>query len=195
MIFNPFRFDSNNTKKTYNYIVDSNNSGTHECSYLTPEQFCRDPNASCGNFNLLNVNIRSLAKNFDDLKACMKVFNTEFNVIGLCETHLKDKPNDYLNLQGYSIKYTNRIGRERGGVCIFISDKMKCKLRKYLSHNLCHVNGNYESCFIEIERKNTNNVVVGVVYFIVDIDPVFKVLNSGKKKAILCYGQLESWQS
>ena len=64
MIFNPLRFDSNNTEKTYNDIVNSNNGGIHECSYLTPEQFCTDPNANRGNFNLLNVNTRSLAKNF-----------------------------------------------------------------------------------------------------------------------------------
>ena len=31
MIFNPLRFDSNNTEKTYNDIVDSNYGGTHEC--------------------------------------------------------------------------------------------------------------------------------------------------------------------
>ena len=67
MIFKPLRFDSNNTEKTYNDIVDSNNDGIYECSYLTPEQFCRDPNANRGNFNLSNVNIRSMSKNFDEL--------------------------------------------------------------------------------------------------------------------------------
>ena len=77
----------------------------------------------------------------------MKVVNTEFNVIGLCVTHLKDKTNDYLNLQGYNIEYINRIGREKGGVCMLISDKMKYKLRK----DLCHTNGNYKSWFTEIE--------------------------------------------
>ena len=60
MIFNPQRFDSNNTEKTYNDIVDSHNGGIHECSYLTLEQFCRHSDTNCGNFNLLDVNIRSL---------------------------------------------------------------------------------------------------------------------------------------
>ena len=63
---------------------------------------------------------------------------------------------------------------------------MKYKLRKDLSH----ANVNYESCFIEIECKNSKNVVVGIVYrahtaidnFIIDIDPVFKVLNQEKKQ-------------
>ena len=84
------------------------------------------------------------------------------------------------------IEYTTRIGREKGGVCMLVSDKMKYKLRKDLSH----ANVNYESCFIEIECKNSKNVVVGVVYrahsaidnSIIDIDPVFKVLNQEKKQ-------------
>ena len=117
-----------------------------------------------------------MSKNVDELKACMKVVNAEFNVIGLCETHLKDKPNDYLNLPGYNIECANRISREKGGVCMLVSDT--------------NANVNYESCFIEIECKNLKNVVVGVVYrahtaidnFIIDIDPVFKVLNQEKKQ-------------
>ena len=43
MIFNPLRFDSNNTKKTYNNIVDSNNGGIHECSHLTQNNFVETP--------------------------------------------------------------------------------------------------------------------------------------------------------
>ena len=69
-------------------------------------------NANRGNFNLLNVNIRSLSKNFDSLKACIKETNKEFSVIGISETHLKDKPYDNLNIPGCSIEYANRIGRD-----------------------------------------------------------------------------------
>ena len=50
--------------------------------------------------------------------------------------------------------------------------------------------GNYDSCFVEFEYKNSKNVIVGVVYrshtsidnFIRDIDPVFKVSNQEKKQ-------------
>ena len=81
---------------------------------MTPEQFHADPKASSGKFNLLNVNIRSLSKNFDKLKECVKALNCDFNVIGISETHLKDKPNDYYNLPGFTIEYTNRNDREKG---------------------------------------------------------------------------------
>ena len=72
MIFNPLRFDCNSTSKVYNDITNSVNDTTHKCSYMTPELFHADPKASSGKFNLLNVNIRSLSKNFEKLKECVK---------------------------------------------------------------------------------------------------------------------------
>ena len=41
----------------------------------------------------------SLNKNFDKLNQCLKRLNHKFTVIGLTETHLKDKPHDYYNYQ------------------------------------------------------------------------------------------------
>ena len=51
---------------------------------------------------------------------------------------------------------------------------------------------NFESCFVEIESKNSMNVVVGVVYrahtviddFVSDIDSILKVLLNSEKKQI-----------
>ena len=89
----------------------------------------------------------SLSKNLDSLKACIKKVNKEFT--GISKTHLKDKPNDYLNLPRYNIECANGIGQEKGGVCMFISDKVKYKLMK----DLCHAIINFESCLTEIESK------------------------------------------
>ena len=80
-------------------------------------------------------------------------------MIGLSETHLKDQPNTLYNLDGFNIEYVNRIGREKGGVCLYVTEKVKYKLRT----DLCIANSSFESCFIEIECKN-KNIVVGVVY-------------------------------
>jgi hypothetical protein len=158
MIFNPLRFDSESTEKNYSDIT--NNTGSHVCSYLTPEQFCPDSNTIHGKFNVLNLNIRSLSQNFEKLKECIKNLDCEFPVIGISETHLKDKPHDYYNLPGYTIENVNRIGREMGGVCMYVSENIKYKLRK----ELCHATANFESCFVEIENVNKKNVVIGVVY-------------------------------
>ena len=115
----------------------------------------------------------------------MKELNHDFTVIGLSETHLKDKPHDYYNLPGYKIEHTNRIGREKGGVCLYISNKMKYKVRSDLSH----ATENYESCFIEIEIPNRKNAIVGIIYrahtaiesFIQDIDSVFHTITKENK--------------
>ena len=115
---------------------------------------------ACGKFSFLNVNIRSLSKNLDKLKDCIDILKEDFSVIGISETHLKQKPDDFYNLYGYKVEYTNRIGREKGGVCMYISNQFNYKLRT----DLCHANSNYESCFIEIECDNAKNIVVGVVY-------------------------------
>ena len=182
MIFNPLKFESNSFGKAY--IDINNDDAIHKCSYLTPEQFRLDNNASSGKLNLLNVNIRSLSKNIDRLKQCLKALDHEFSIIGISETHLKDKPSNILNIEGYNLEHVNRIGRQKGGVCLYVSDKIKYKLR----NDLCQANSTFESCFIEIEC-NSQNVVIGVVYrshtsidnFVTDIDPIFNKLNSEKK--------------
>ena len=97
---------------------------------------------------------------------------------------IKDKPNDLLRIDGFKIEYTNRTGREKGGVCMYISEELEYKLRT----DLCQANPNYESCFIEIENKN-KNVIVGVVYrahtpinnFIKDIELIYSKINSENK--------------
>ena len=83
------------------------------------------------------------------------------------------------------MEFVNRVGREKGGVCIYVTNKVKYKTRK----DLCIANANYESCFIEIERKNAKNILVGVVYrahtsiddFTIDIDKIFDKINSENK--------------
>ena len=157
MIFNPLKFDFN-SNKTYNDVTSDDI--THKCSYLTPEQFRSDPKVSSGKLNLLNVNIRILSKIFDSLKEYLISLDCEFALIGVSETHFKDKPNEIDNIPGFNVEYINRNGREKGGVCLYISDNIKYKLRT----DLCEANSNYESCFIEVECK-TKNIVAGVVSF------------------------------
>ena len=129
MLFNPLRFEHNTTSKAYNDVTCADN--IHKCSYLTPEQFRADHNDISGKNNLLNVNIRSLSKNLDSLRECIKSLDCKFDVIGISETHLfdvigisethlKDKSNDPLRIDGFNIEYTNRTGREKGGVCMYI---------------------------------------------------------------------------
>ena len=69
---------------------------------------------------------------------------------------------------------------------MYISNHVKYKLRK----DLCIVNTNYESCFIEVEKCNGKNALVGVIYrahtsiddFIHNIDAIYQKKKKKKKK-------------
>ena len=62
---------------------------------------------------------------------------------------MKSKPTDYYNIPGYNIEYTNRIGQEKGGVCLFISDKVKYTLRS----DICIANNSFESCLWKAKKE------------------------------------------
>ena len=180
MLFNPLRFE------TILRNDDSYDFHVPDCSYIIPTQFKTVlPATKNDAFTVLNVNIRSLSGNFEKLKECIKTVNHDFSIIGLSETHLKDKPHDYYNLPGYRLEYVNRVGRNRGGVCMYITNNVNYKVR----NDLCNANSNYESCFIEIERKNAKNILVGVIYrshtpidnFALDMVTVFNKINAENK--------------
>ena len=84
----------------------------------------------------------------------------DFAVIRVTEMHLQCQPHEYYNLPGYELEYVNRVGCNKGGVCVYISNKVKYKVRT----DLCNANSNHELCFIEIERSTEKNILVGVIY-------------------------------
>ena len=99
-------------------------------------------------------------KNLDKLSNCLKNLNHSFSIIGLTETQLNDEPSGHLHLQNYNLEYMNRVGRKSGGVCLYIRNDIKYKVRQ----DLCKANSNFESCFIEIENGKCRNILVGGIY-------------------------------
>ena len=83
----------------------------------------------------------------------------------------------------------NRAGRNSGGVCLYIRNDIKYKLRP----DLCRANTNFESCFIEIENDKSRNIIVGVIYrahtsidcFNADIDDILQILTKENKNHYL----------
>ena len=110
MAFDPLRYE-NMTKEPDHENIKSSNI---ECKYVTNTQLKKMLSDHDNNFTLLNANIRSIGKNLEKLILCLKTLDHKFTVIGLSETHLKDKPLDYYKLPGYNFEYTNRIGRQKG---------------------------------------------------------------------------------
>ena len=57
----------------------------------------------------------------DKLQECIKALNKNFSIIGLSETHLKDKPSDFYSFSGYNVEYMNRMGgRKVAYVCTYL---------------------------------------------------------------------------
>ena len=126
MAFNPLRFENiNNRQDKQDDIVNVEHIPT--CTYLTTDEFHQNLNRNNNNFTILSANIRSISKNFEKLKECLKAIENEFTIIGLSETHLKDVPTAYHKLPGYNIEYTNRHNKQKGGVCLYISNNVKYK--------------------------------------------------------------------
>ena len=114
------------------------------------------------NLSMLNVNIRSICKNLDSLKDYLHCCNIRFNVIGIAETWLNDKPHDYFQMNGYNLELHNRDNNRGGGVCLYVDDKINYSVRHDLN-KMKHPDKT-ETLFIEIDRPKAKNVVIGVVY-------------------------------
>jgi len=122
MAFNPVRFENicgwtENENEIEVHKVDELPKST----YVTPDEFNQQSTSESREyFSILNVNIRSINKNFEKLKECLKEIQNNFTIIGLSETHLQDAPADYFKIPGYDVEYTNRVNKQKGVcVCIF----------------------------------------------------------------------------
>ena len=67
---------------------------------------------------------------------------------------------EYYNLPNCSLETINRIDCNVGGVGIYISNDIDSKVRTDINSQ----NENFESCFIEINRSNDKNIIIGSIY-------------------------------
>ena len=76
------------------------------------------------NFSLFNLNIRSIPKNVVNLQHFIEGIHINFSVLSFTETWLTEY-NIYLhNFTGYSHVYNLRHKRRRGGVSMFINNRL-----------------------------------------------------------------------
>ena len=111
---------------------------------------------------MLNANIRSLYSKFESLKDFLRESDMNFNIIGLVETWLKDRPHEYFEIDGYNLELTNRQNKRGGGVCLYVDENINYKVRNDLNE-IKHPEYT-ESLFIEIEQSKSKNIIVGVIY-------------------------------
>ena len=92
------------------------------CEYLSPSSFP----AVCNNGQLflLHLNIRSLAKNYDDLADFLSKFTVQPHVIALTETKIKDRPLVNISIPEYTFFHIDS-NSHAGGVGAYISDSLQ----------------------------------------------------------------------
>lgn len=81
-----------------------------------------------GSFNLFHTNIRSVGKNFDELKLYLEQFETEFQCIILTET-FKIIDESFFNIEGYNLLYNNGNINKNDGTILYIKNSIN-----YSSH-------------------------------------------------------------
>ena len=135
------------------------NSGNLNCKHLLPHQL---KFINCNNnFSLMHLNIRSLSKHHDDLVSLLTNIGHSFKVIGCSETWLNEGSYmDILNLDGYKLYNKNRLGRPGGRVCLYAASELSVTIRD----DLIIEDGHSDSLFMEIDIKNSKNIIVGVIY-------------------------------
>jgi len=106
LIFNPFSINNRgNTFLTLNNELDPDYNYYHllmsyldECDYHHQDTFntiVKELNNKHG-FSIIHLNIRSIAKKYDDFKAYMQSLKYKFSVIGITETWFnKDNENNF----------------------------------------------------------------------------------------------------
>ena len=95
---------------------------TSSSKYVTENQF-KDiaKTFSVDTFAVLNFNIRSLNKHFEEFQLLLDNLNKEtFPVIGLTETWLSSGSNQAFALDGYDLIVNNRLNRIGGGVAFYV---------------------------------------------------------------------------
>ena len=99
-------------------------------------------------FNILSLNIRSLAKHWDELKLIICNAEVELDVIILTETNIRDSNENLFFLNNYDSFFQNRVERRGGGVAVFIKTEYKATRIKVIGLL------NYENIEIKIKLKN-----------------------------------------
>ena len=138
-----------------------------ETSYFEPNEVKPDLRSTqyLEKLNVLHVNIRSIERNFENLKALLEECELVFNIICVSETWCSNtelQNNSNLSLVGIdSVPYErSKKSRRGGGVLIFIKKKLSYKFRKDLSESDEHK----EILSLEILSKNSCSILPSCCY-------------------------------
>lgn len=134
---------------------------TGSSKYYTPSEFIGSKFKK-GSFSVLHINIVSLSAHINDLKTLLDVLSHPFHIIGVTETKIRDTqdPLSNISLPGYGIEHTSTTSHF-GGAALYIKNGIDYLKRDDLCKSIHNIS---ESIFIELDRAQKKNILVGCIY-------------------------------
>ena len=147
----------------YTITTDHLNNDTIEphkynCASYFLNNFSNTFSSSSNLLSYLHINIRSIAKHFDEMVSFLNTLHGDFLFLGLSETWLHPNSNNCLyQIPSYQLITSNRENTKGGGVALYIHDFLT--FTHIQAINMMHC----ESIFVE-NLINNKKGVIGVNY-------------------------------
>ena len=158
----------NNIINQNNFDLNENddsaeNQPSIDCNYYNINDFCNAKFNAARSFSILHLNIHSIQFHIEDLRIVLKMINFNFDVIAISESKLQVgiDPKVNINLAGYQNPISTPTESNKGGVLLYVADRINFKPRNDLK---IYKSKELESAFIEVINKNEANSIVGVIY-------------------------------
>ena len=168
--FNPFNFFNDHDQQDMrdsdlNYFSDlnfNNFDSPHVLEENVKRYLC--DMKKYDNLSLIPVNIKSMNSNFEKLHVLLLNCSNSFNIICVTDTWSTDndiRNNSNFHLPNFDFTHQERkIGKKVGGILIYVKNHIKFKVMKDLSVS----DGNSECVAVEIENKNSKNLIITRCY-------------------------------
>ena len=167
-LFNPFDIqqimDDEGNDPDLHFFND--HSEAVSSPYYTIDEFsCASNSLLKNSFSILQINIRSMNKNFEKFEECLNVVKGKFSIIALTETWCNDDradQNSFWQISNYTpIDQIKQTGQKGGGTALFVHNNFDFKIVK--RENIC--NDDIEYLTVEILRNKDKNIIFSCIYW------------------------------
>ena len=147
-------------------LDDDENLSPINCKYYDPFEFDKAKFNSKKSFSIFHLNIQSIQKHIDTLRALIKTLETDnfqFDIIAITESKLKvnSEPAVDISIENYHYPESTPSEANKGGVLIYVN-----KIHNYKPRTDLHIYESklLESSFVEIINPKRPNDIVGAIY-------------------------------
>ena len=166
-LFNPFdiqqTMDDEGNDPDLHFFND--HSETVSSPYYTIDEFtCASNSLSKNSFSILQINIRSMNKNFENFEEYLNVVKGRFSIIALTETWCNNDradQNSFWQIPNYTpIDQIRQTELKGGGTALFVHNNFDFKIVK--RGNIC--SDDIEYLTVEISRNKDKNIIFSCIY-------------------------------